>query len=179
MEPAGIAITVVVAIFLLLMIGSRFLTSVDAGTIRLVSWYGGRTAIYKGPGKAWEVPLLTTATSIPSRAINIDLDIADQTADVDAHGYPKPIKVRVMASAIVSIGDTDELIVTAANKFFSKSEDEQLSTLTDLLTSAGRRAINLLRHDELFSAKAQVQVPTEAVPIGADEDDDRLAIIIK
>src|SRR5215210_2187217 len=176
MEPIAIGITIVGALFLVLMIGSRFLTSVEAGTIRLVSWYGGRTAIYKGPGKAWEVPLLTTGTSIPSRAINIDLDIADQTADVDASGYPKPIKVRVMASAIVSIGDTDELIVTAANKFFSKSEDEQLSTLTDLLTSAGRRAINLLRHDELFSAKTQVPVPIEGIGVG-DDDDDRLAII--
>jgi flotillin len=179
MEPTGIAITVVVAIFLLLMIGSRFLTSVEAGTIRLVSWYGGRTAIYKGPGKAWEVPLLTTGTSIPSRAINIDLDIADQTADLDPRGQPKPIKVRVLASAIVSIGDTEEMILTAANKFFSKSEDEQLSTLTDLLTSAGRRAVNLLKHDELFSAKTPVQAPLDGVAIGSDEDDDRLAIIIK
>jgi flotillin len=178
MEPTGIAITVVVAIFLLLMIGSRFLTSVEAGTIRLVSWYGGRTAVYKGPGKAWEVPLLTTGTSIPSRAINIDLDIADQTADIDAHGQPKPIKVRVLASAIVSIGDTEELILTAANKFFSKSEDEQLSTLTDLLTSAGRRAVNLLKHDELFSAKTQAPLPIAGVAVG-DDDDDRLAIIIK
>jgi flotillin len=179
MEPTGIAITIVVAIFLLLMIGSRFLTSVEAGTIRLVSWYGGRTAIYKGPGKAWEVPLLTTGTSIPSRAINIDLDIADQTADLDPRGQPKPIKVRVLASAIVSIGDTEEMILTAANKFFSKSEDEQLSTLTDLLTSAGRRAVNLLKHDELFSAKTPVQAPLDGVAIGSDEDDDRLAIIIK
>src|SRR5213593_1626681 len=140
MEPVTIAIGLVVLVFFFVMLGSRFLTGVEAGTIRLVSWYGGRTAIFKGPGKAWEVPLLTTGTSIPSRAINIDLDIADQTADIDAAGLPKPIKVRVLASAIVSIGDSEEMILTAANKFFSKADDEQLSTLTDLLTSAGRRA---------------------------------------
>ncbi len=179
MSPGTIAVTVVVAIFLLLTIGTRFLTSVEAGTIRLVSWYKGRTRVYKGPGKAIEVPLLTTGTTIPSRAINIDLDIADQTADVDASGIPKPIKVRVLASAIVSIGDSEEMILTAANKFFSKPDDEQLSTLTDLLTSAGRRAVNLLKHDELFSAKAPVPVPVEGVPVGAEDDDDRLAIIIK
>jgi flotillin len=179
MGPFEIAAIVVIALFALLLIGSRFLTSVEAGTIRLVSWYGGRTAIYKGPGKAWEVPLLTTGTSIPSRAINIDLDIADQTADVDASGVPKPIKVRVLASAIVSIGDTEEMVITAANKFFSKPDDEQLSTLTDLLTSAGRRAVNLLKHDELFSAKTPVPTSVDGVPIGGDDDDDRLAIIIK
>ena len=53
--------------------------------IRLVS-FGGRIAIYKGPGKAWEVPMFTTAAAIPSQAINIDLDITDQTADRDAQG---------------------------------------------------------------------------------------------
>src|ERR1043165_1442716 len=99
MGPLEIAIGVVIGAFVILLIGSRFLTSVEAGTIRLVSWYGGRTAIYKGPGKAWEVPLLTTGTSIPSRAINIDLDIADQTAALDPRGLPKPITERVLASA--------------------------------------------------------------------------------
>jgi flotillin len=179
MQPQVVAVLVVVAILLIPAIVSRFLTSVEAGTIRLVSWFKGGTAFYKGPGKAIEVPLLTTGTTIPSRAINIDLDIADQTADIDATGQPKPIKVRVLASAIVSIGDTDELILTAANKFFSKTEGEQLSTLTDLLTSAGRRAINLLRHDELFSAKTYAAPTAGGVLVASDEDDDRLAIIIK
>ena len=36
------------------------------------------------------------------------------------------------------------MVNTAANKFFSKPPSEQLSTLTDVLSSAGRRAINLL-----------------------------------
>lgn len=183
MNPTTVAIAIVVGILVIIpiisTIFSRFLTSVEAGTIRLVSWVKGRTLTYKGPGKAWEVPLFTTGTSIPSRAINIDLDIADQTADVDANGIPKPIKVRVLASAIVSIGDSEEMIVTAANKFFSKADDEQLSTLTDLLTSAGRRAVNLLKHDELFSARTPAPTPVEGVPLGVDEDDDRLAIIIK
>ena len=45
------------------------------------------------------------------------------------------------------------MIKTAANRFFSKSEADQINTLTDLLSSSGRRAINLLTHDQLFSAK--------------------------
>src|SRR5215213_11576022 len=147
-----IAVGIVVAILIIPLLISRFLTTVDAGTIRLVSWFKGGTVIYKGPGKSWEMPLLTTATSIPSQAINIDLDITDQTADRDAEGRPKPIKVNVQASAIVSIGDTNEMILTAANRFFSKGAQEQLNTLTDLLTSSGRRAINLLKHDQLFSS---------------------------
>lgn len=173
---------------------SRFVRSVDAGTIRLVSWLKGGTATYRGPGKSIEVPLFTTGTTIPSKAINIDLDIADQTADIDRSGQPRPIKVRVLASAIVSVGDTNEMVKTAANKFFSKPEFEQTSTLTDLLTSTGRRAINLLHHDELFNAKIGYPITSDSTPATSNlpaqqapaplaqisgEDDDRLAIIIK
>ncbi len=191
MEGLGSAVTIVVvvifAVILFAVVVSRFLTTVEAGTIRMVSRFGGSTSIYKGPGKAIEVPLLTTSTTIPSKAINIDLDIADQTADVDRNGVPKPIKVRVLASAIVSVGDSNEMITTAANKFFSKPQAEQTATLSDLLTSTGRRAVNLLNHDELFSSKGQRDISSlapgsdvarsiAAVPV---EEDDRLALIIK
>src|SRR3954462_2190351 len=135
------------------VIVASFLRNVEAGTIRMVSWLHGGTVIYRGPGKSKEIPLLTTGTTISSKVINVDLDITDQTADVDETGTPRPIKVRVLASAIVSVGDTDALIKTAANRFFSKNEADQVNTLTDLLSSSGRRAINLLTHDQLFSAK--------------------------
>ena len=135
-------------------IATTFLRNVEAGTIRLVSWLHGGTVIYRGPGKSKEIPLFTTGTTISSKVINVDLDITDQTADIDNNGVPRPIKVRVLASAIVSVGDSDQLIKTAANRFFSKSDDDQLNTLTDLLSSSGRRAINLLTHDQLFSAKS-------------------------
>jgi len=134
--------------------------------------------------------------------INVDLDITDQTADLDAEGTPRPIKVRILASAIVSVGDTDALIKTGANRFFAKSEADQISTLTDLLSSSGRRAINLLTHDQLFSAKtAPVRLPApsgtavvpnaqptalqqsspsfQAIAQAADDEDDPLAVIIR
>jgi flotillin len=189
-------VEIVIGVFLVCIIVpllvSTVLRTVEAGTIRLVSWLSGSTKTYRGPGKSLEVPLFTTGTTIPSKAINIDLDIADQTADIDRTGQPRPIKVRVLASAIVSVGDTNEMIKTAANKFFSKPDFEQTSTLTDLLTSTGRRAINLLHHDELFNAKIGYPV-TSDTPAGnlpvvvapaplvniSSEDDDRLAIIIK
>ncbi len=191
---------VVFLIVVLPMIASTFLRSVEAGTIRLVSWLNGGTVIYRGPGKSKEIPLLTTGTSISSKVINVDLDITDQTADVDEEGTPRPIKVRVLASAIVSVGDSDVLIRTAANRFFSKSDADQLNTLTDLLSSSGRRAINLLTHDQLFSAKATPSasrallpgnvpyVPVKVAPVvvsltdphGIEEDeDDPLAVIIR
>jgi flotillin len=188
MHPLIIAIIVVAVILAVPIIISSFLRTVDAGSIRLVSWLSGSTRVYKGPGKSFEVPLLTTGTTLPSKAINIDLDIADQTADIDRNGVPKPIKVRVLASAIVSVGDSSEMITTAANKFFAKPIGEQTATLSDLLTSTGRRAVNLLNHDELFSAKAQKDMPSlpnpsteiaqrvASVPV---EEDDRLALIIK
>src|SRR5438270_4255710 len=149
-----IALIVGFVVVIIPMIVASFLRNVEAGTIRLVSWLHGGTVIYRGPGKSKEIPLLTTGTTISSKVINVDLDITDQTADTDENGTPRPIKVRVLASAIVSVGDTDALIRTAANRFFSKAEADSLSTLTDLLSSSGRRAINLLTHDQLFSAKS-------------------------
>jgi flotillin len=150
----GIIAIVAFVLVVVPFIVASFLRDVEAGTIRLVSWLAGGTVIYRGPGKSKEIPLLTVGTTISSKVINIDLDITDQTADVDDHGTPRPIKVRVLASAIVSVGDTDAMIKTAANRFFSKSDADQLNTLTDLLSSSGRRALNLLTHDQLFSAKS-------------------------
>jgi flotillin len=180
------------------MIVASFLRNVDAGTIRLVSWLSGGTVTYRGPGKSKEIPLLTTGTTISSKVINIDLDITDQTADIDDSGTPRPIKVRVLASAIVSVGDSDALIKTAANRFFSKSDADQLNTLTDLLSSSGRRAMNLLTHDQLFSAKtgpgqralaagASTALTTHvaetaltaAEATAIEDEDDPLAVIIR
>ena len=164
-------VIIVIAVLLIPVIISQFLTTVEAGTIRMVTSMGGGTKIYRGPGKATEIPIFTTGTTIPSKAINIDLDISDQTADMGSDGIPRPIKVRVLASAIVSVGDSNEMIMTAANKFFAKNLEEQNGILSDLLTSTGRRAINLLNHDELFSAGG--------TGTAGPEEDDRLAIIIK
>jgi flotillin len=189
------ALAVLAAVFVLIpMTVSAFLRNVEAGTIRLVSWLTGRTYIYRGPGKSKEVPLFTTGTTISSKAINVDLDITDQTADLNDDGVPQPIKVRVLASAIVSVGDSDAMIKTAANRFFPKPQEEQINILIDLLSSSGRRAINLLTHDQLFSAKtaprvsaaaqtAQAQREEHAATLAPggplEEDDDPLAIIIR
>jgi flotillin len=202
MTPTNLIIAAaMILVFLLFIVPATvamFLRDVPAGSIRIVTWWGGKTHIYRGPGKSYEIPLLTNGTTLSSKAINVDLDITDQTADIDDRGVPQPIKVRVLASAIVSVGDTDQLIKTAANRFFAKPEDEQMNTITDLLSSSGRRAVNLLTHDQLFSAKtaprpgaapalaipaAQENVPDlvdrEAAAQVAEDDDDPLAIIIR
>ena len=175
---APIVVALVVILVVIPLIVSSFLRNVEAGTIRMVSWLSGTTSIYRGPGKSLEVPLLTTGTTLSSKAINVDLDITDQTADIDVHGVPRPIKVRVLASAIVSVGETDGLIKTAANRFFSKPDIEQMAILNDLLSSAGRRAINLLTHDQLFSAKSSSDEAIKVAKV-AEDDDDPLAIIIR
>src|SRR5256885_8126328 len=197
------AIAVVIGVFVVIpMIVASFLRNVEAGAIRLVSWLAGGTVIYRGPGKSKEIPLLTTGTTISSKVINVDLDITDQTADLDENGTPQPIKVRVLASAVVAVGDTDILIKTAANRFFAKPDADQVNTLTDLLSSSARRAINLLTHDQLFSAKsaprvlsagsssssAVVAAPPRATAVtvqdsgtieAIEDDDDPLAVIIR
>src|SRR2546423_10270305 len=82
------------------LIVSSFLRNVEAGTICMVSLLQGSTIIYRGPGKSKEVPLLTTRTTLSSKAINVDLDITDPTADLDLKRTPQPIKVPILASAI-------------------------------------------------------------------------------
>jgi flotillin len=182
-----------IGLFVLLpLVISAFYRTVEAGEIRLVSWKKGSLRVFRGPCKAWVVPLLTSTRVIPAQAINVDIENTDQTADVDANGRPAPIKVTVKASAIVSVGESDAMVNTAANKFFSKPTMDQMSTLTDVLSSAGRRAINLLKHDQLFNARTSTALVNTApggamVPQSATNardallhgEDDELAVIIK
>jgi flotillin len=193
-EPSLIVVGgVVVAVFVLTsFIITTFLRSVDAGEILLAS-RGRNLQIYRGPCKALILPIITQTRVIPAQAINVDIEITDQTADVDGNGRSAPVKVTVRASAIVSVGEDEAMVNTAANKFFSKSGAEQLSTLTDVLSSAGRRAINLLKHDQLFNARSGgptpagpapgvpalvVAAPTALATLPRGEDDE-LAVIIK
>ncbi len=186
-EPSLIVAGVVVLLVLVLtsVIVTAFLRSVDAGEILLAS-RGRNLKIYRGPSKALIVPVITQVRVIPAQAINVDIEITDQTADVDANGRSAPVKVTVRASAIVSVGEDEAMVNTAANKFFSKSGGEQLSTLTDVLSSAGRRAINLLKHDQLFNARSASAPSTALATAGSTDlaipnrsEDDELAVIIK
>lgn len=174
-----IAAAAVVAVLLLTsLIITTFLRSVDAGEILLAN-RGHNLRIYRGPCKAMIVPVITQTRRIPAQAINVDIEITDQTADVDPEGRPAPVKVTVKASAIVSVGEDEAMVNTAANKFFSKPGGEQLSTLTDVLSSAGRRAINLLWHDQLFNARSANVPVAQAVEAAKRGEDDELAVIIK
>jgi flotillin len=180
-----VAAAVVVAVLLLTsLIVTTFLRSVEAGEIFLAS-RGRSLHIYRGPCKALIIPIITQVRRIPAQAINVDIEITDQTADIDASGRPAPVKVTVRASAIVSVGEDEAMVNTAANKFFSKPPSEQLSTLTDVLSSAGRRAINLLWHDQLFNARATAASSALVVSGAASDalskrgEDDELAVIIK
>ena len=189
---AGAAVVAVLVLTSLII--TTFLRSVDAGEILLAN-RGRNLRIFRGPCKAMVVPVVTQMRRIPAQAINVDIEITDQTADCDTNGRPAPVKVTVRASAIVSVGEDEAMVNTAANKFFSKSANEQLSTLTDVLSSAGRRAINLLWHDQLFNARSSAPAAAAAaaaatstaltVTGGASEalakrgEDDELAVIIK
>jgi flotillin len=184
---AGVA--VVAVLMLTTFIITTFLRSVDAGEILLAS-RGRNLHIFRGPCKALIIPVITQSRVIPAQAINVDIEITDQTADVDPNGRSAPVKVTVRASAIVSVGEDEAMVNTAANKFFSKSGGEQLSTLTDVLSSAGRRAINLLKHDQLFNARSgagPASTSSTALAVAGSTDlalpvrseDDELAVIIK
>src|SRR5450432_2937467 len=186
-EPSLILVGgVVAAVFVLTsIIITTFLRSVDSCEI-LPARRGRHLQIYRGPCKALIVPIITQTRLIPAQAINVDIEITDQTADVDANGRSAPVKVTVRASAIVSVGEDEAMVNTAANKFFSKSASEQLSTLTDVLSSAGRRAVNLLKHDQLFSVRtgpapvaALATTGRTDLALPSRSEDDELAVIIK
>ncbi len=191
MDPIVLVVASVFGALLLIgMILVTFLRSVDAGEILLVSSLGGKRSTYRGPCKAFVVPVFNQVRVIPSQAINVDIEITDQTADIDAQGRLAPVKVTVKASAIVSVGESEAMVNTAANKFFSKTQSEQLSTLTDVLSSAGRRATNLLRHDQLFNARPVTPPVPQIAPIPLPNmggralidqrgEDDELSVIIK
>ena len=82
MEPSLILVgAVVAAVFVLTsVIITTFLRSVDAGEILLAS-RGRNLQIYRGPCKALIVPVITQTRFIPAQAINVDIEITDQTAD--------------------------------------------------------------------------------------------------
>ena len=84
-----IAMVLVVVLLIIPMIATRFLRDVEKGEIRIVSWLQGSKVIYRGPCKSKEIPLLTVGATIPSMAINVDLDITDQTSDRDEDDKPK------------------------------------------------------------------------------------------
>jgi flotillin len=116
MELSLVIAGVVVVVILLLtsLIITTFLRSVDAGEILLAS-RGRNLRIYRGPCKALIVPVITQIRGIPAQAINVDIEITDQTADIDTTGRPAPVKVTVRASAIVSVGEDEAMVNTAAS----------------------------------------------------------------
>ena len=85
--PVGLLVVVV----FIPVIASAFYRTVEAGEIRLVSWGQKALKVYRGPCKAWVIPLLTSTRVIPASAINVDIEITDQTADVDVNGKPAPV----------------------------------------------------------------------------------------
>ena len=86
MEHALIYLAIAVAtVFVVLpIIASAFYRTVESGEIRLVSRGQKGLRVFRGPCKAWVIPLLTSTRVIPASAINVDIEITDQTADVDA-----------------------------------------------------------------------------------------------
>ena len=140
----SIVAVVVGGILVLWLLAFAVLRDVPPGQIRLVTSFQGRTRVYRGPTKSKEFPGLTTGMTIPSMPINVALDLADQTLDT--------VAVQAAITALVSVGDPDALVQVAARSFFTKGAAEQAETLRDLLSSSGARALNLLRHDQLFDA---------------------------
>jgi len=162
-----LSIVAVVAggILALWLVAFIVLRDVSPGQIRLVTWFHGRTRVYRGPAKSMEFPVLSTGITIPSMPINAALELLDQTLEA--------IAVQAAVTALVSVGDPDAMVQAAARSFFTKGAAEQAETLRDLLAGSGARALNLLRHDQLFEA-----VPAEDATL-AEREGHPLAVMIR
>jgi len=162
-------LTVVVSVMGVLLavwlVAFALLRDVPSGRIRLVTWFHGRTRIYRGPAKSKELPVVSTGTTIPCTPINVALDVSDQTSDA--------VAVRAAVTALVSVGDSEAMVQSAATTFFTKTAADQADTLRDLLTSVGARALNLLRHDQLFAA-----IPAEDATL-AEREGHPLAVMAR
>ncbi len=167
MLTIGLGVVAVVGggLLVLWLVAFAVLRDVPPGQIRLVTWFFGRTRVHRGPAKSKEFPVLSTGMTIPSRPINAALDLADQTFDA--------VAVRASVTALISVGDPDAMAETAARSFFAKEPAEQAETLRDLLSSSGARALNLLRHDQLFAA-----VPAEDSTL-AEREGHPLAVMVR
>ena len=141
------------------------LRDVPPGQIRLVTWFQGGTRVYRGPAKSKEFPLFSNGMTISSVPFNIAIELADQTQD--------SVAVQGSITALISVGDLDAMVQTAARSIFTKAAPEQVDTLRDLLSSSGARALNLLRHEQLFAA-----VPAEDASI-AEREGHPLAVMIR
>ena len=161
----SIVAVVVGGVLALWLVAFTVLRDVPPGQIRLVTWFQGRTRVYRGPAKSKEFPVLSTGMTIPSMPINVAVDLADQTLDT--------IAVQAAVTALVSVGDPDAMVQAAARSFFTKGAAEQAETLRDLLSSSGARALNLLRHDQLFDA-----MPAEDATL-AEREGHPLAVMIR
>jgi flotillin len=152
------------------------LHDVPAGAIRLVTWPHGATRIYRGPAKSRELLGLATGVTISRSLIGVELDLTDQTADTDRSGHPRPVEVRVQATALVSVGDSDELIRIAAERFFTIPEERRLETVKQYLSSACRDALHRLTHDHLYSA---VDAPLVVTTLqGCEPDLAQLGLVV-
>lgn len=160
----SIVAVVVGGILALWFAAFAFLREVPSGQIRLVQWLRGRARVYRGPAKSKELPVLSTGTTISSIPINVVLDLSDQTLD--------SATVQASVTAIVSVGDHEDMVRTAATSFFAKGAVEQAETLRDLMASAGARSLNLLRHDQLLAS-----APDEATL--AEREGHPLAVMIR
>ena len=164
---SSVALSVVGVVPLAAAVARMLLRDVPAGQIRLVTWFQGSSRLYRGPAKSKELAWLSTSTAISNTPVTVDLDIIDQTAGADAKGTAQPIEVHLLATAIVSVGDDEAMIRTAATGFCAQPEADRTATLRDLLGAAARRTLNALRHDELFAAPrgdGALQEAASAVP---------------
>src|SRR5258708_31178169 len=108
----SIVAVLVGGILALWLVAFTVLRDVPSGQTRLVTWFQGRTRVYRGPAKSKEFPVLSTGMTIPTMPINVALELIDQTLDA--------VAVEAAVTALVSVGDPDAMVQAAARSFFTK-----------------------------------------------------------
>src|SRR5690242_20823399 len=120
----SIVAVVVGGMLALWLVALTMLRDVPPGQIRLVTWFQGRTHVYRGPAKSREFPVLSTAMTIPCMPINAALDLVDQTLDT--------VAVQAAVTALVSVGDPGAMVHAAATVSSTKGLDVNAKSIVNL-----------------------------------------------
>ncbi len=155
-------IALVVAVVIVLFIGSSMIFTVDEKHAGIVSSHGDSDAKFAGPGLHVKLPPpFQTLTLIDTRTLTIDENGADRFATSD--------KNEVLVNTVIKYRVADPLKLFASNEKNTQTAEERIVALarTSLASAFAKRSLDdVLGNQQTLSAEAQKSVEDAAAAFG-------------